>query len=152
MFSEDDGFGDAGRIRDGYAGPVVFDENLTLGSSLIGSWAVEITVAGDEAASIVFNYDGEAVHPILTLTGSDSGTEYGRCEVDNTVNGIRFSSQYMDSYITDADGNDLTNYVSPGHDPFFRIPITEPCVLRLDDNVELTGSASVSVNYFYRSV
>lgn len=132
--------------------PFDFDADLTLGSSLIGSWAVEITASGDEAASVVFEYNGEAVSPVLTLIGSDSEKEYGRCAIDATVNGIRFSSQYLDSYIRDADGNDLTNDVSPGHDPFFRVPITEPCIFRLDDNGELTGSASVSINYFYRSV
>lgn len=132
--------------------PFAFDGNVTLGSSLIGSWAVEISPEGDEAASIVFVYDGEAVSPVLTLTGSDSETEYGRCAVDDTVDGLRFSSQYLDSYITDGNGNDLSNDVSPDHDPFFRVPITEPCILRLDDNGELTGTASVSVNYFYRSV
>lgn len=132
--------------------PFVFDSNLKFGSALVGSWAVEITPSGDEAASIVFEYDGAAVNPILTLTGSDSETEYGRCAVGKTVDGLRFSSQYLDSYITEEDGTDLMDDVSPGYDPFFRVPVSEPCVLVFDDSGELTGNAKVTVNYYYRSV
>lgn len=125
---------------------------ITLPSSLMGSWTVEISPAGDQPASLVFEYDGPAVSPVLVLTGASSGKEYGRCAVNKTVTGLRFSSQWLDSYVTDGSGEDLVDYVSPGADPFFRAPVDEPSILSLSDSGSLSGSATVAVNYFYRSV
>ena len=132
--------------------PFDFSPDLTLASSLVGSWAVEISPAGDQPASLVFDYSGPAVNPVLTLTGSDSEEELGRCAIDATVTGLKFSSQYLDSYVRDGSGADLTDAISPGHDPFFRCAVTEPCILRLQDDETLSGSATVAVNYFFRSV
>ena len=132
--------------------PFTFDQDLRFPSSAVGSWAVEITPAGDQPASLVFEFSGAATNPVLTLTGVNSETEYGRCAVTGTVTGLRYSSQYLDSYVTDGGGSDLMDDVSPGYDPFFRVPLSEPCVLRLQASGELSGSATVSVNYFYRSV
>lgn len=129
-----------------------FSDDLVFASSDVGSWAVEIPPSGDQPASLVFTFDGAAAGPVLTLTGVNSGTEYGRCAVDAEVTGLRFSTKYLDSYVTDGAGADLIDDVSPGHDPFFRVPMTEPCVLRLSASAALTGSAQVAVNYYFRSV
>ncbi|MBQ3276262.1 MAG: hypothetical protein IJH47_04290 [Oscillospiraceae bacterium] len=129
-----------------------FTYPFTYPSSTVGSWTVEISPAGDQPASLVFTFTGEAENPVLTLTGADSGVVYGQCSVSGTVSGLRLSSQWLDSYIRDGAGNDLLDAVSPGTDPFFRAPVTERCLLRLEADNELSGSASVAVNYFYRSV
>lgn len=132
--------------------PFTFTPDLTFASSLIGSWAVELQPAGDFPASLVFIYAGAANRPILTLTGANSGTEYGRCAVETAVTGLLYSSQYINSYVNDGSGADLTDDLTPAYSPFFRIPTTEPCILRLQATGDLTGSATVAVNYFYRSV
>lgn len=129
-----------------------FTYPFTYPSSAVGSWTVEISPDGDQPASLVFVFDGVAESPVLTLTGADSGTVYGRCAVSGTVSGLRFSSQWLDSYVRDGAGNDLLDHVSPGADPFFRVPVNERCLLSFDADNELAGSASVAVNYFYRSV
>lgn len=129
-----------------------FEFPVNMPSSTVGSWAVEITPAGDQPASLVFEYSGAAENPVLILTGASSGIEYGRCAVTGSVTGLRFSSQWLDSYVTDGAGNDLLDDVSPGYDPFFRVPTDENCVLSFDASDTLAGSATVKVNYFYRSV
>lgn len=129
-----------------------FTYPFTYPNSSVGSWTVEISPAGDQPASLVFTFSGEAENPTLTLTGADSGTVYGCCAVTGSVTGFVFSSQWLDSYVRDGSGNDLLDGVSPGADPFFRVPVSEPCVLSFEAVNELSGSATVAVNYFYRSV
>lgn len=129
-----------------------FTYPFTYPGSAYGSWTVEISPAGDQPASLVFSYAGELVDPVLTLTGADSGTEYGRCAVTGTITGLQFSSQWLDSYVRDGAGNDLLDAVSPGTDPFFRVPTGERCILSFTSEDELSGSATAVVNYFYRSV
>ena len=124
----------------------------TFPSSSVGSWAAEISPAGDQPASLVFHYEGSVEDPVLVLTGADSGTEYGRCAVSGTFTDLHFSSQWLDSYVRDGSGADLLDDVSPGADPFFRAPVSEPCVLSFSASNELSGSATVAVNYFFRSV
>ena len=132
--------------------PFTYDADLTYGSDLVGSWAVKITPAGMIPASLSFSFSGAATDPILTLTGQNTNTEYGRCAITGEITGLEFSSLYTDSYVRDGSGADLMDDVDPAYDPFFRVPLTEPCILRLQASNTLAGSASVSVNYFYRSV
>lgn len=129
-----------------------YDENLVYSSPMVGSYAVQLEPAGHMDAALVFSYPGYIEDPVLTLVGVNTGTEYGRCEVDANSVGFNYSSLYSDSYIRDNDGNSLLNGVSPNHTPFFRLPMTEPCVFTLSAASQLTESSKISVYYFYRSV
>lgn len=129
-----------------------YDQNLVYASPLVGSYSVQLDPDGHMDAALVFSYPGYIEDPVLVLKGANSNAEYGRCEVDANSTGFNYSSLYSDSYIKDNSGNSLLNGVSPGYSPFFRLPLTEPCILTLTAASTLTANASVDVYYFYRSV
>lgn len=126
--------------------------DLVYASPLVGSYSVQLTPSGHINAAMVFDYPGQIENPSLTLVGVNSGNEIGRCDVSGISNGLFFSSLYSDSYVKDSQGNSLLNGVTPGHDPFFRLPLDEPCVLTLTADSLLSESAKVKVYYFFRSV
>ena len=107
---------------------------------------------GHIPAGIVFEYPGSITDPVLRLVGANSDVECGRCAVVGTSSGFKFSSLYSDSYVTDSEGNSLLNGVNPGQDPFFRLPLEEPCNLILTAASNLSLSATAKIYYFYRSV
>lgn len=126
--------------------------NLVYASPMVGSYSVELNPSGHLDAALVFTYPGAIENPTLTLRGVNTGTLYGQCDVTANVTGFQFSSLYSDSYIKDGSGNSLLNGVTPGYDPFFRLPLEEPCVLTLTADSTLIESATVKTYYFYRSV
>lgn len=126
--------------------------DLIYASPLVGSYSVELVPNGHIDASIVFTYPGAIENPVLTLRGSNTNMLYGQCEVIANVTGFEFSSLYSDSYIIDSSGNSLLNGVSPDYNPFFHMPLHEPCILTLTADNVLSETASVKTYYFYRSV
>lgn len=130
----------------------VYDNDLVYASSYNGSYGAEVSPAGHLPAAITLNYTGAVTNPILVLEGKTSGIEYGRCEINKEVyDSFVFSSLYADSYV-DVDGADAANYISPEYDPFFHLPLTEPCVLKILSVSAFTGTAEASIYYYYRSV
>lgn len=132
--------------------PFTLTDDLHFPSGTGTPWSAEILSSGHLDAALRFDYSGEAENPVLTITGINSGIEYGRCAVSGTVNGLSFSSVPYDKYVRDGNGNSLYDNLTPGVDPYVRIPIGDPCTLDLVASNELTGSASASVYYYYRSV
>lgn len=129
-----------------------YSDSLTYGSDLAGSYAAEVTPAGHQAAAVRLTYTGVIATPTITLTGSNSGTEYARCEVQAEVSGLDYSSLQRDSYVRDGAGSDLLDDVDMTADPYILIPLGEPCVLRLQADGEISGTASVSIYSYFRSV
>ena len=126
--------------------------SLVYASPLVGSYAAQINADGHIPAGIVFEYPGSVTDPTLKLVGANSDKELGKCAVVGTSTGFKFSSLYSDSYVTDSSGNSLLNGVSPGKDPFFRLPLDEPCNLILTAASQLTLNATAKIYYFFRSV
>lgn len=122
-------------------------------------YSVEINPSGHLPAAFYLEYHGIAENPQITLTGLVSGTVYGNCKLDHqfTSNtGFKLSTAYEDSYIykilANGSEQDLLNDVDLTLEPFFKMPITEPCILKLDDDGALHGELSAKIYYYYRSV
>ena len=47
---------------------------------------------------------------------------------------------------------DLLSKIDLDGEPFFRLPLTEPCTLTIAAQAAISGAADVEVFYYYRSV
>lgn len=126
------------------------------GAGRAPAFAATLQPEGDIPAGLVLSFDIVAVNPALTLVGLSTGTVYGRCEIEYTfVAGdvLEWSSEPDDGYcrlIRAGDTVDLSGALDMTAEPFFQMPVTEPCLLRLTGS-GLTGEGSLSVSYYYRS-
>lgn len=130
-----------------------------LASSTSEKYSAIIDPSGHLAGAVYVEYHGIAENPVITLTGETSGTEYGRCSIDGSFTstmGFKLSTRYEDSYIrkilSDGTEEDILSEVDLEYEPFFKIPLTEPCVLRLTDSEALHGNLIAKIYYYYRSV
>lgn len=132
--------------------PFTYDSTLVYASSYNGAYGVQLSPAGHIPAAIQMTYTGAVTEPTIVLTGVSTGTEYGRCKINVSASAsVVYSSLYSNSFVT-VDGVDASNYISPASDPFFHLPLAEPCNLRILSNAEMTGTAEASIYYYYRSV
>ena len=129
-----------------------FNQYLHFPATTGQAWSGTLQPAGHIPAAIKFDYTGSATNLELTLTGENSEKVYGKCKVTGEINGFSFSSVPYDSYVLEGDGDELYDMLDPGVDPYIRLPLDEPCIVSLAASNNLTGSATASVYYFYRSV
>ena len=123
------------------------------------AYASDIEAYGHLPAAVKITFKGIASNPIFKLTGKSTGIEYGKCKINKsfgTETTIELSTMYEDSYIKSIDvlGNeeDLLQYVDLTTDPFFKVPLTEDCVLNITDMDSLSGQVNGRIYYYYRSV
>ena len=136
-----------------------FDGPDILAGTTAEKYTAEVNAAGHLPGAFLVEYKGIAENPEISLVGKISGQEYGNCKIDHafTANtGFRLSTAYEDSYIKEIkeDGSevDLLADADLSLEPFFKIPLTEPCILRLTDDGALHGTLNAKVYYYYRSV
>lgn len=122
-------------------------------------YSAQIDPSGHIPAAFYLEYHGIAEDPEITLTGLISGTVYGDCKLDQQFisgTGFKLSTAYDESYIKKINLNgseeDLLSNVDLSLEPFFKMPLTEPCILRLNDAGALHGELSAKIYYYYRSV
>lgn len=139
--------------------PLVFDSNLVFGPDSADVMAADIVAAGHVAAGLVFRYTGAAVNPRIILTGKHSGTRIGVCDVTATLEDgdtLELSTRYEDSHIykLPASGGvvDLVDELDITRNPFMHIPTSEPCTISMEAGSDITGTATVTIYYYYRSV
>ena len=120
-------------------------------------YSVLLQAAGDVPAAVELSFTGEVLNPVLTLVGASSGTLYGRCAIATTLSGrdrLEYSSAYFDSYCRKISGKEITDlddYINPASEPFFRIPPSEACILRLTGQT-IKGDATARLYTHYRTV
>ena len=113
--------------------------------------------AGDIPAGLRLLFDGEAEDPAITLVGLSTGKIYGRCDIAYTFvagDQLQWATLPDDGYcrlLRAGDLVDLSGYLDMTGEPFFQMPVTEPCILQLTGS-GLSGSGELSVNYYYRTV
>ena len=122
-------------------------------------YTAEVNATGHLPGAFLIEYRGVAENPEISLIGKITGKEYGNCKIDHAftaTTGFKLSTAYEDSYIKEikSDGSevDLLPDTDLSLEPFFKIPLSEPCILRLDDDGALHGKLNAKVYYYYRSV
>ena len=120
-------------------------------------WTVAGT--GHIPGAVELNYSGALLNPRIRLVGNVSGKTYGICSVEaelTATDTLKFSSRYDGASVVkiSADGSqrDLLDVLDLKTEPFFRIPVSEPCSLFLESEMPVTGTAELLIYYYYRSV
>lgn len=128
---------------------------------LDSSAALRATVAGTGhiPAALHMTFRGAVTNPRIRLTGNVSGRTLGLCRLSVVLNDsdtLEYSSRYENSYVQriGADGTkaDLLDVLDLSTEPFFHIPVDEPCTLSVEADAPFTGRASLLIYYYYRSV
>ena len=88
-----------------------------------------------------------------------SGKTYGICSVSVVLNPsdqLILSTRYEDSFVKRvfAGGaeTDLIDVLDLSTEPFFHIPVDEPCTLSVEADAAFAGVADLVLYYYYRSV
>ncbi len=118
----------------------------------------DIQPGGHYGIPFRFVYTGELANPVLTVTGQNTGTEYGRCALNLTLAAgetLIVSTEYDNAGIWILRGGVLYDAIEAAdlaYDPFPRASRTEPCTLTLAASGAIQRTADVTVFYYYRGV
>lgn len=137
----------------------VYSEDLRYGNDSSATLSGTIAGAGHTPGSIELTYYGAIVNPRIRLVGNITGRTYGLCSVAVTLlpsDQLRLSTRYEESYVKriSAGGQetDLLDVLDLSTTPFFHIPVDEPCTLSVEADAAFSGSAELTIYYYYRSV
>lgn len=137
----------------------VYSDSLRYGSDSTATLSGTIAGAGHIPGSLDLIYHGAITNPKIRLTGNISGKTFGVCSVAVTLaatDRLEVSTRYENSYVKriTAAGveTDLLDVLDLSSNPFFHIPVDEPCTLSIEADAIFTGSADLLIYYYYRSV
>ncbi len=138
---------------------IVYTDDLIYGEDATSALSGVLSPDGHVPAAISVTFYGGAASPEISLTGQLTGKLYGRCRVYDTIAAgetLLFSSDYLDSFIKKISAagveTDLLAKIDLGDNPFFRLPLTEPCTISIAAQAAISGAADVEVFYYFRSV
>lgn len=121
-------------------------------------YTAEITAKGHIPSAMKITFKGQVTNPVFTLRGMSTRKEYGVCSITGSfvqTDTIEFSTAEQDSYIKKiaADGTetDLIDSIDITKNPFFRVPLSEPCEVILSGE-SILGEASMLLYVYYRGV
>lgn len=144
------------QTSDAWRYPFTYNTELHYGLSDLGDFSAPLPSGGHIAAGLNITYTGTAKDLNISLW---KGSELiGRCALEGLYDGtIELQTGYNDSHIyyTDRGGNkmDLLDSLDITQNPFFKLPAeTATYTLKLTGDGDLTGKATATINYYYRSV
>ena len=136
-----------------------YDDNLLYGVGSSGSLSGELLGSGHIPGAMELIYYGAITNPKIRMVGNVSGKTFGICSVTATLaatDRLKYSSRYEQSYVKKiaADGTetDLLDALDLSTTPFPHIPVSEPITLSIEADAQFTGSADITLYYYYRSV
>lgn len=139
--------------------PYRYSADLRYGSDSAAALSGLVVPAGHIPAALDISFSGAIVNPRIRLRGNVSGKNYGVCSAAvslGTSDTLRFSSRYERSFLTKVTAagveTDLLDVLELGTEPFFHVPLEEPCTLTIESDALISGSARVQIYYYFRSV
>lgn len=134
-------------------------EDLIYGEDSSSSLSGELSGGGHIPGAIEMIFYGAITNPKIRLVGNTSGKTFGLCSVTAVLgpfDRLKFSSRYEQSYVrkVTADGTetDLLDALDLSTTPFPHLPVDETCTISIEADATFTGSADLTVYYYYRSV
>ena len=136
-----------------------YSPDLRYGPDSTGALSGTVAASGHLPAALEISYCGAIVNPSIRLTGDVSGKTYGICSVDTTLEAsdtLKFSARYERSFVSKVTASgaetDLLDELELSTNPFFRVPVDEPCTLSIEADSVVSGKAQVLIYYYFRSV
>lgn len=121
-------------------------------------YTADVVARGHIPSAVKIKFKGQVENPIFTLRGSSTRKVYGQCIITGTFGStdtIEFSTAEQDSYVKKIDSNgdetDLIDSIDITTNPFFRVPLSEPCEVTLSGN-SILGKISMLQYAYYRGV
>lgn len=121
-------------------------------------YTAEITAQGHIPSAVKVTFKGQVINPVFELRGSVTRKIHGRCAITATFSSdetLEFSTEEQNSYVKKikASGEeiDLLDQIDITQNPFFRVPLTEPCELTLSGD-SILGKATMLLYVYYRGV
>lgn len=138
---------------------LVFDDDLRFGTDSAAAFSGTIAGSGHVPGAVLFRYYGEITNPRISLVGNLSGETFGICSVQAALEpgeALELSTVYTDSHLVKiaVDGSriDLQDAIDLATDPYFHVPVNEPCTISMEADSPFSGSAELLVYYYFRSV
>ena len=136
-----------------------YTPDLMYGSDGVDAVAGSIPKTGHIPAAIELSYRGSVVNPSIRLVGRITKKVHGVCAIQENFapnDILKFSTRYRGAYVKkvypDGTEKDLLNHVDLRLNPFFRIPVDEPCDISIESETGATGYADLLIYYYFRSV
>lgn len=136
-----------------------YTDELRYGTDSSASLSTTIAGAGHIPGALDLTFIGAITNPRIRLTGDISGKTFGICSVAAVLaetDVLKYSSRYENSYVmrVSAAGEevDLLDALDLSTNPFFHIPVDEPCTISVEADAPFTGKADILIYYYYRSV
>lgn len=136
-----------------------YTEDFRYGMDSSASMSVTVSGAGHVPGALDLYFIGAITNPRIRLTGDVSGKTFGICSVETVLGDtdvLKYSSRYENSYVKKINAageeTDLLDALDLSLNPFFHLPVSEPCTIVLEADGPFTGQAELLVYYYYRSV
>lgn len=136
-----------------------YTSDLMYGEDNLASLSGQIVGAGHIPGALRLTYHGAITNPKIRLTGKVSGKTYGICSIGAVLTAtdtLEYCSRYDNSFVkriaSGGTETDLLDVLDLSTDPFFHIPVDEPCAITIEADAPFTGSAELLIYYYYRSV
>lgn len=147
----------AGKSRKRY--PYRYSQDLRYGSDNTASLSGMVAGAGHIPGALMLTVRGALVTPSIRLVGNMTGRTYGICSLSTVLeegDTLKFSTLYENAFVrcirADGSEEDLLDNLDLGSNPFFHIPVDEPCALSVESATPFSGRAELLIYYYYRSV
>lgn len=144
------------------AGGWIMDEDIvdvdTLGSSEKADAEAVVKAEGSLPSSFTLTVPGPILNPVITLKGTVTEHEYGRCDLAIEVESgqdLELCTDPQDAYVCVISGGKYTSVLDSAdltHEIYPQIPVTEPCTLALSAEGRFSGTVTVKVRSYERSV
>lgn len=139
--------------------PYTYTPGLRFGSESAAALSGVIMPAGHIPGALQILYTGGIVNPRISLVGNQTGKTYGVCSLKAEIPADHYllltttpNGSSVGMIAPDLTATELLNALDLSFDPYPRIPVDEPCTLRIESDSEIPGVATVQVYYFFRSV
>lgn len=139
--------------------PYRFTNDLRFGLDNRASIRTTLWNRGHIPGAIHLTIRGSIVSPRIWLIGNSTGTTYGSCGILSVFSddeALEVSTLYENSYVqkVNADGSktNLLDVLDLTSNPFFHIPVEEPCTLIIEAESAMSAEAEALVYSYYRSV
>ena len=136
-----------------------YTDELRYGNDSSAALSGTIAGAGHVPGSLVLTFYGAITNPRIRLVGNITGKTYGICSVSVVLNSsdqLILSTRYEDAFVKRISAGgaemDLLDVLDLSTEPFFHIPVNEPCTLSVEADAAFTGTADLVLYYYYRSV
>lgn len=136
-----------------------YTDEFCYGEDSTSSMSVVIAGSGHIPGALELSFVGAVTNPRIRLRGNISGKTYGVCAVEAILENsdtLKYSSRYENSFVKKVSAageeTDLLDVLDLSKNPFFHVPVNEPCTVLLEADSSFAGRAELLIYYYYRSV